>query len=324
MAPAFNTNYSVTDLSLNATNINATTDSHAVDPAAMSALSPLFIALSTIGLVLAAALSGVIVTRLLKDTHATRAHRAKKHAVRPLVLRSGSSKVEFAPRSHGRKPLLLPTMSTVRSSRAKASLAGKFLGRWGAAHAQQVRASSDSTRFDLRASSWRCGQAGKDDVECARSPTLVGEEDEEKAKSTPSAEWTPGQLYKIPISHEVPVSALAPAVPVLAAKSKKLFGLGISAEHLAAPEPAYSPRDARSVDVVNVEGLPPVARSFTFLPFLPADAASPINGLVAVPAIVVHNCSRPASAVMDTADADDRLRVPSAPSISSVEEEELE
>lgn len=148
MAPALNTSYTATDLALNATNIDATA---AIYPTAISDyVSPALIVLSTIGLVLVFALSLVLVIRFIRDTLAARAHRKHKLAVRPLVLHHGTDKVEPTPAFQGPKPLLLPAMATVRSSRGKASLASQFLGRWGAAHDYQVRASPDT--LGLRAS----------------------------------------------------------------------------------------------------------------------------------------------------------------------------
>lgn len=64
----------------------------------------------------------------------------------------------------------------------------------------------------------------------------------------------------------------------------------------------------------------PVSRSAAYLSLVAADVNSPIDP-VAVPAIVVHNCSRPPSAIVNATGADDCLRVPSAPWVSSVEEE---
>ena len=138
MAPTLDTN--LTALASNATTGNTTTDTLAVDSAVASEFSPALVVITAIGLVLAVVLGLILVTRLVKDYFATRAHRKKKQAIRPLVLHSGSSKTELSPGSQGPKPLLLPTMTTVRSSRAKASLASKFLGRWGATRASQVRA----------------------------------------------------------------------------------------------------------------------------------------------------------------------------------------
>ena len=138
MAPALDTNY--TALASNGTN-TSTTDTYVVNPAVASALSPALVAVIGVGLVIAVVLSLIIVTRLVKDYLVIKAHRKKKQAIRPLVLRSGSSKVELSPGPQGPKPLLLPAIAVVRSSRAKASLASKFLGRWGATHISQVRAS---------------------------------------------------------------------------------------------------------------------------------------------------------------------------------------
>ena len=140
-----------------------------------------------------------------------------------------------------------------------------------------------------------------------------------KVKGTLTPEWTPGQLYKIPVSHSVSIPASAPVIPILTTGTKPL-GLAII-EDLAAPKLESSPEDALSVDIVEVS--PSVSRSSAFLSLLAADVDSPVDP-VAVPAIVVHNCSRPASAIENSADADDRLRVPSVSWVSSVEEEEAD
>ncbi|KZT68897.1 hypothetical protein DAEQUDRAFT_757292 [Daedalea quercina L-15889] len=273
MAPALSANPT-------ATTSDATATSQVSQPA-FSQVPPLAaIVLTILLVVMVSVVCGVAVYRLVQECLTLRAYRAKKErAIRPFVLRSGSSEIKPVPGSQGPKPLLLPTMPTVRSSRSKASLASKFLGRWGATHVHQIK-----------------------DVECAPSPTLVGSCEEDKLKGHLDSEWIPRQLYWVTIPRDIP--PLAPIIPVAITSSKSL-ALTI-AEDLPALKLEQIPEDELSVDIV--EGSPSVSGS-AFGSLLAADVDSPADA-ASIPTIVVHNCSRPASAALDVLDADDLLCVP--------------
>ncbi|KAH9835140.1 uncharacterized protein C8Q71DRAFT_105738 [Rhodofomes roseus] len=297
MAPALGTNST-------ASSFNAT----AASQSAAAHLSPLTALVLTVMLaVLATIVCSVALVRVLIQCLALKKQLAKRkkkqQAIRPFVLRSGSSKVELVAGSQGPKPLLLPTMNTVRSSRGKASLASRFLPKWGATNVERI---------------------SKADVEHAPSPTLVGSDFEDKPKDLLSPEWTPRLLYcSFPIARDVHPSATIVSLPapVATAESKPLVAM--FSEDLSAPTLESIPEAGLTVDIVEVS--PSVSGSAFASLLVAADVNAP-GDPAAVPTIVVHDCSRPGSAAMHFDEADDRLslRVPSFSWLPYLDDEEPE
>ncbi|TFY64591.1 hypothetical protein EVJ58_g2521 [Rhodofomes roseus] len=315
MAPALGTNST-------ASSFNAT----AASQSAAAHLSPLTALVLTVMLaVLATIVCSVALVRVLIQCLALKKQLAKRkkkqQAIRPFVLRSGSSKVELVAGSQGPKPLLLPTMNTVRSSRGKASLASRFLPKWGATNVERVRYRPSVPFLHTD----RCEhKISKADVEHAPSPTLVGSDFEDKPKDLLSPEWTPRLLYcSFPIARDVHPSATIVSLPapVATAESKPLVAM--FSEDLSAPTLESIPEDGLTVDIVEVS--PSVSGSAFASLLVAADVNAP-GDPAAVPTIVVHDCSRPGSAAMHFDEADDRLslRVPSFSWLPYLDDEEPE
>ncbi|KAH9933906.1 uncharacterized protein B0H18DRAFT_982662, partial [Fomitopsis serialis] len=183
---------------------------------------------------------GVALFRILRQCLAFKRQLAKKkgeRSIRPFVLRSGSSTVGLVAGSQGPKPLLLPTMSTVRSSRGKRPWLASSSGSGG------LPTSSRSTAPTLRA---------------PRAPLSSTQTSRRSSRATSRPTGPPGSCTAFPRARR---PSRVSIIPVTVTESKPLAAM-ISEDLLARDlKLECNPDDEFSVDIVEVSPSTPAPRS---------------------------------------------------------------